>query len=83
MAQIDGMNEVRAEMRNVFQKLFRMANGNAIEENEVLMNLPHVTYVRNDRHAKLLCQQAHCDEFTDAANLVQSGCRKRTQSACR
>ena len=36
------------EMRNVFQKEGFMPEGNVVEKYQVLMELAHIPYVRND-----------------------------------
>src|ERR1700730_1052028 len=54
-------------MRDVFEKLFWMADRDVVEEDKVLVNLPHVAHMRNHRNTELFRQQAHRDEFADAA----------------
>ena len=41
-----------------------MAHCNAIEQYKVLVQLPHVTNMGNNRNAKLLAEQTDGDEFT-------------------
>ena len=70
------MNKVRAQMRDVFQKLFGMPDRDVVEEHEVLMNLAHVADVRNDGDAELFREQADRNKFADAAEARAVGLEK-------
>src|SRR6266567_6652662 len=43
-----------------------MVECNVIEKQKVLMDLPHVSDMRNDWKSKLLCQQTDSEELADA-----------------
>ena len=51
------------QMRDVFQKDDFVVERDVVEEDEVLVQLPHVAYVGNDRQAKLLGHQTHGEKF--------------------
>src|SRR5580704_18898854 len=53
-------------MWNVFEKYDFVTQRNAIEQDEMLMQLAHIPDVRHDRYAKLPAQQADGDEFAYA-----------------
>ena len=44
-----GENEMTAQVWNVLQEGQFVSQRNVIEQNEMLVQLPHVAYVRNDR----------------------------------
>src|SRR5258708_20598708 len=44
---VSGIHEVSLKMRNALKEYRFMSHGNVIEENQMLMNLSHVTHVRN------------------------------------
>jgi hypothetical protein len=54
-------------MRDVFEKYDLVAEGNVIEEHEMLVQLAHVANVRNHRQTKLLCHQADGEKFAYAS----------------
>ena len=47
------MNEIVVQVRDVFEKYFRIPQGNVIEEDKMLMNLSHISDVGNHGHAVL------------------------------
>jgi len=62
------MDKVFSQMRDVFEKDKVVAEGDVVEQDEVLVQLPHVPNVRDDGHAKLPAKQTHSDEFADAGH---------------
>jgi hypothetical protein len=53
------MHKVLAQMRDVFEKDNLVADRDTIEQNQMLMQLPHIADMRHDRNAKLAAEQAH------------------------
>ncbi len=62
------MHKMLPKMGNVFQKDNLVAERNVVEQDEVLVQLPHIANVRYDGHAKLAAKQTHRNEFTDASH---------------
>ena len=56
------------EVRNVLQKCLRMVQSNVIEQYQMLVNLPHVTNVRNNRNFILPRQHAYRKKLTDSTH---------------
>ena len=54
-------------MRDVFEKYHLVVKSNSVEEYQVLMNLPHVPHVRNEREVKLFREE------TDGEELAHTG----------
>lgn len=63
-----GMDEVVAQVRDVFQKDGWQIQTNVVEQDEVLMQLSHVADMGHDRDAELLAQQTHGDELTNPSD---------------
>src|SRR6202050_4433875 len=59
------MEEVRPKMRNVLKELGFQPQPNMIEENQVLMQLPHVANVRHHGKIEDPGQQTDGKEFAD------------------
>ena len=74
-----GMNEMLAQMGDVFEKDFFQAERDVIDQYQMLVNLPHVANMRHDFQPEFFCQQTYCQEFTDTANAgtvnLNKGCR--------
>ena len=69
-----------SQMRNMLKKDNLMTERDVIEQNEVLVKLPHIPNVRNHRDAKFPAQQADGNEFAHPGNshrvhLDESGAR--------
>src|SRR5437667_11436450 len=62
------MHKVLSQVRDVLEKHNLLSECDVVEEDEVLVQLPHIANVRHDRHAKLAAKQTHRDEFTDASH---------------
>ena len=54
---------MRLEMRDALEEYCFVSHGNVIEQNQMLVNLPHVTDVRNHAQSEFSRQQAHCEEL--------------------
>ena len=54
------------QMRDVFQEQSFVAQGDVVEQNQVLMDLPHVANVRYHREAKFASEQADRDKFRNS-----------------
>src|SRR5437762_10467227 len=65
-ANVRGKHKVLSEMGNVLEENYFVIERDVIEENQVLMQLPHIANVGHDRQAKLLCHQAHREKFAHA-----------------
>src|SRR5882724_1755856 len=52
-------------MRNMLQERQLVSQRNVIEQNEVLMHLPHVPYVRNYGKREFLCKETDGEKLTD------------------
>jgi hypothetical protein len=65
---MSGIHEVRLEMRNALEEYRFVSHGDVIEQNQMLVNLSHVTHVRNDPQAELSRQQAYCEELGNSRN---------------
>jgi hypothetical protein len=50
--------------RNMLQEGCFMTKSNVIEEDKVLMNLSHVSYVRNPRNIEELCKKTDGEKLT-------------------
>src|SRR5208282_6611733 len=57
------MNEMFAHVGNAFEEHRLMPDRDVIEQNEVLVNLPHVADVRHHRQSEFPREQAHRDEL--------------------
>ena len=55
-------------MRNALQKYRFVSHGDLIEQNQMLVNLSHVTHMRNDRQPELSRQQAHREKLRNSRN---------------
>ena len=64
------------EMRNVLEEDYLVIECDVIEQNKMLMQLPHVPNVRNDRQAILVCHQADGDELANACQPCAIGLNK-------
>ena len=63
------MHEMFLQMWNVFQKNDVVAHRHMIKQHEMLVQLPHVSDMRHDRHTGFTAQQAYRDKFADAPPL--------------
>jgi len=63
---------VLLQMRDVFQKDDFVVERNVVEEHQMLVQLPHVAYVGNDRQATTSCHQTHGENSLTPARRVQS-----------
>ena len=50
------MHKMLAQVRNMFEKNHFVPERDVIEQNQMLVQLPHVTDVRHDRHAEFAAQ---------------------------
>ncbi len=57
------MDEMLSQMRDMLKKDNLMPERDMIEQNQVLVKLPHVANVRNHRYTKFPAEQADGDEF--------------------
>jgi hypothetical protein len=57
-------------MRNVLEEDHFVSQGDPIEKHQVLVNLPHITHVRNDRQVEFLCEKAYGQKF---AHTTEAG----------
>jgi|SRR5580658_2665948 hypothetical protein len=51
------------EVRNVFEKCFRVPQRYSIEQNQVLMNLAHISHMWNNRHSILASEHTYGEKF--------------------
>src|SRR5438876_7447409 len=65
------MHKVLSQVRDVLEKHNLLSECDVVEQDEVLVDLPHVTNVWDDRHAKLPAKQAHRNEFADASHACR------------
>jgi len=59
---------VRLEMRNALKKQRLVSHGDVIEQHQMLVNLSHISHVRNDAQAELSRQQAYGEELGNSGN---------------
>ena len=52
-----------AQMGNVLKKLDLVSQRYVIEQNQMLMQLSHVTNMRHHRKTQFLCQKTHGEEL--------------------
>src|SRR6266481_9590040 len=62
------MHEMLPQMRDMLEKDNLVPERDVIEEHEMLVKLPHISDVRNDRNAKSPAEQADGNEFTDTSD---------------
>ena len=62
------INEVVSKMRDMFQKNRLVVQCNVVEQNQVLVKLPHVADMRYDRYTKLSAHHTHRNELTYPRN---------------
>ena len=67
------MHEIIAQVRDVLQKYRLVAQGDVVEQHQVLMDLAHVADVRHDRQSEFARHQAHGEEFGDAGETRAIG----------
>jgi len=58
-----GLNEVRAQVRNILQKNDRRVERDVVEQHQGLVDLSHIATVGNHRQSILAGQQAHGNVF--------------------
>jgi hypothetical protein len=54
---------MRLQMRDALEEYCFMSQRDAVEQNEVLVNLSHVTHVGNDRQTEFSRPKAHRKKF--------------------
>ena len=82
---LGGMDEVIAQMRDVFEEERGQFESDVIEENEVLMDLAHVADMGHRRHAEFSRQHAHRDELADtrhAHGAISEGVMQYPKGSC-
>jgi len=57
------MNKMLLQMRNMFEEQRLMPHGDMIEQDQMLVQLPHITHVRNYRYPVFAAKQTDGDEF--------------------
>ena len=75
MAAVDvcRVNKIVAQVRNILKKQFLVAQRDVAEQNEVLVNLPHVAHVRHEAHRELAREHDHREPFADAGEAGAVG----------
>jgi len=66
------MDKVLAQVRDVFEEDHFIAQGDVVEEHEMLVNLPHVADMGNDRHSGFPAKQTHSDDSLMPATRTAS-----------
>jgi hypothetical protein len=56
-----------SEMRDVFEKKLREIECDVVKEHQMLVDLSHVTDVRDDLHIELLCHSDHGEILADTS----------------
>ena len=69
------------KMRNALKEYRFVSHGDLIEQNQMLVNLSHVTHMRNDWQPELSRQQANRKKLRNAGDSGQSTCTKCTTPA--
>ena len=62
----DGMDEVLAQVRDVLEEECLVAHANVVEEDEMLVELSHVSHMRDDGDAELSGEQTDRQELRDS-----------------
>src|SRR5690348_3787557 len=62
------MHEMFSEMWDMLKKDNLMPERDVVEQDQVLVKLPHIPNVRNHRNAKLLAEQADRNKFTHSGD---------------
>jgi len=62
-----GKHEVIAQMRNMLEELDFMPQGDVVEQNQMLMDLTHVSHMRKQRKAEFPGQNADRKKFANAS----------------
>ena len=57
------MDEVLLQVGDVFEQERLVTHADMVEEDEVLVNLPHVSYVGDDGDVSLFCHERNGEEF--------------------
>ena len=60
---VSGIDEVWLQMREALEEYCFVSQPDVVEQNEVLVNLSHVTHVGNDPQTELSRQKAHRKEL--------------------
>ena len=75
------MRKIMTQVGNMFEKYFGMPHGYVIYQHKMLMNLSHISYMRNDRNVIFACQQTHRKKLTDSAKTRAVGLEKAYASS--